>query len=57
MGYIEIIRPDGSGFSNRTSDELLYTTFMFCDKCESVVDTTGGKYVADNQMWWCKDCR
>jgi hypothetical protein len=60
MGYIEIIRPDGTGLSNKKTQDLVDTTFMFCDKCQSVEDTIGGKYIEQdglNIMWWCKDCR
>jgi hypothetical protein len=60
MGYIEIIRPDGSGFTNKGSDSLDFTTFNRCDKCEELVDTKGGKYIENNGeliMWWCAACR
>jgi hypothetical protein len=60
MGYIEIIRPDGTGFSTKNSDELEFTQFMTCDKCEQVVDRTQGKYIESNGeliMWWCSSCR
>jgi hypothetical protein len=60
MGYIEIIRPDGSGFSSKNSDELEFTTFMTCDKCEKVVDAKSGKYIESDGikiMWWCSSCR
>jgi hypothetical protein len=60
MGYIEIIRPDGSGFATSKGGELLAAQFLFCDKCEDLVNADGGKYIeADGIkiMWWCKDCR
>ena len=60
MGYIEIIRPDGSGFSTKRDEEGEFTTFLTCDKCQNLVDTKGGKYI-DNQgeriMWICVACR
>lgn len=60
MGYIEIIRPDGSGFSTKNIEEGEFTTFNRCDKCEQLVDTKGGKYI-ENQgefiMWICVACR
>ena len=60
MGYIEIIRPDGSGFSTKRIEEGEFTTFNRCDKCEQLVDTKGGKYIEQNGeliMWWCVECR
>lgn len=60
MGYIEIIRPDGSGFTTKGNDEGEFTTFNRCDKCDQLVDTRGGKYIESNGeliMWWCVSCR
>lgn len=60
MGYIEIIRPDGSGFTNKAGANLEFTTFNRCDKCDKLVDTKGGKYIENNGeliMWWCVECR
>ena len=60
MGYIEIIRPDGSGFSSKEGGELESTTFSICDRCGYRVDTKGGKYIEVDGlkiMWWCVACR
>ena len=60
MGYIEIIRPDGSGFSTKRDSEGEFATFNRCDKCDELVDTKGGKYIESNGefiMWVCVECR
>lgn len=60
MGHIEIIRPDGSGFTNKAGGELLATNFMWCDKCEDLVEASGGRYIesqGEKLMWWCVSCR
>ena len=60
MGYIEIIKADGSGFTSKAGGELEAATFMYCDKCDSLVDTQGGKYIESDGiklMWWCATCR
>jgi hypothetical protein len=60
MGHIEIIRPDGSGFATSKGGELLAAQFMFCDKCEQLVNAENGKYIeamGERVMWWCQDCR
>lgn len=60
MGYIEIIKADGSGFSSKDGGELEFRTFNRCDKCDELVDTKGGKYIENNGeliMWWCVSCR
>lgn len=60
VGYIEIIRPDGTGFSSKETGELEFTQFMTCDKCEQVINKRDGKYIESDGisiMWWCSKCR
>ena len=60
MGYIEIIRPDGSGLSNKRTNELTEARFDTCDKCGEVKNIEGGRMVeqaGEFIMWWCYECR
>ena len=59
MGYIEIIRPDGTGFSNKTSKELESAKFDRCDKCGEMKNIEGGRMIeqaGEFIMWWCSTC-
>lgn len=60
MGYIEIIRPDGTGLTNKRTNELTEARFDTCDKCGEVKNIEGGRMVeqaGEFIMWWCYECR
>ena len=59
MGYIEIIRPDGSGLTNKNSEELQDAKFERCDKCGEMKNVIGGRMIeqaGEFIMWWCSTC-
>ena len=59
MGYVEIIRPDGTGLSNKDSAELKAVKFEYCDKCGYLRNPEGGRMIeqaGEFIMWWCYEC-
>lgn len=59
MGYIEIIRPDGTGLTNKNSAELRDGVFDRCDKCGEWKNIEGGRMIeqaGEFIMWWCSTC-
>lgn len=60
MGYIEIIRPDGTGFSTKNNGSLEFEQFDRCDKCGELKNVRGGRryeQAGEFIMWWCSECR
>lgn len=58
MGFVEIIK--GNSGIRIENDEIAVVAYRWCDKCEKLVDLTGGYTFKSQELglvWICSNCR